>query len=160
MSHSEVYTKDRNLQEAHDKDHCVILSRNQARKLREEAEKRLWSNEIARQLKANRREKKKGTKAKVATLLAAAALGVGVASAKYLHDHPVVYEGKQMYQVLPGDTLEQILLENVEGINDGDYREVEYDVRHNPDNADVFEDSNGDIINPGDIIEIPEKVVY
>jgi len=46
MSRYEVYTKDENLQKAHNENHCIILSRYQARKLRKEAEAiRYWKDQ-------------------------------------------------------------------------------------------------------------------
>lgn len=62
--------------------------------------------------------------------------------------------GNQTVTVNPGDTLDDLINEHVDG-GASHTGEVRVEVKNDPDNADVFE--NGQL-DPGEELELPEKV--
>ena len=61
--------------------------------------------------------------------------------------------GEQIVVVKPGDTISEIIFENVDMTNECDWRKVKYDIEKNPANQGVLE---GNTIHPGNTLKIPK----
>ena len=96
---------------------------------------------------------KKRTKVAVQYLGGAALVITVAAGANHLAKGPEM-TGTQTVSVEPGDTVDNLVNEHVEG-GASHTGEVRTEVLNDPDNADVFEN---DQLDPGEELKLPEKV--
>lgn len=93
-----------------------------------------------------------------ATALAVTGIAVGPHVAKHMPeiDNPLSAEshGTQRIEVNPGDTLHDLIKDNVEG-GANHVGQVATEAKQDPDNAQVFEN---DQLDPGEVLELPEKI--
>jgi hypothetical protein len=87
------------------------------------------------------------------TAIAASLLTVGPKAIDHFNG-PDFSESTTTYTVKQGDGL-QVVVNNIEGINQVDWRDAAHHVKNMPENESVFENNQ---LDPGEMITIPESV--
>lgn len=155
MSRQEVYTKDENLQEAHDNNHCVTLSSDQVIRLKKEAEAiRYWKDQEIRSKQRELSHKVENKqKHPIRTLFALGLAGVvGLLGAQKMN----IFAGN------PSETKEEINITKViEQGNKGNFSILKGRVEIKPganvrENPYVLEDKGSGRTNKVEIDEISE----
>ncbi|MBP6917140.1 hypothetical protein KBB76_02995 [Candidatus Saccharibacteria bacterium] len=155
MSRQEVYTKDENLQEAHDKNHCVTLSSDQVIRLKKEAEASRNRQDKENRSKQRELSHKIENKQKhpIRTLLALGLVGiVGFFGAQKMN----IFTGN------PSETKEEIeITKMIEQGNKGNFSFLKGRVETKPganvrENPYVLEDKGSGETNKVEIDKISE----